>query len=131
MIPKKSVRNRGGAMVLAVAVLGLVAAAIVAMTSIATSEFHRTRTDVNASRTEQYQLAAIVIAHDQLNSGRTTDGPLTVPEWAPSAVCRWLKVDPSHAVAHIKIEHTARRLEFILTAGTWTLTSSQVADPAK
>ncbi|MBC7782884.1 MAG: hypothetical protein H7144_03515 [Burkholderiales bacterium] len=123
-----SKHRRGAALVVAIAVLGLVAAGIVGLASVATGEFRRTRLEQQIAQTQQYQLAAIVIAHAQLQAGATADGPLTMPDASLSATCAWKTADAGSTICVITIDGAARELTFGRNGANWVLKRSRPAD---
>ncbi len=108
-------------MVLAIAILGLVAACIVSLVAFASGEFKYTQLERQKIQLQQYHLAAIAIAQDELKYAKPVSGTIELPEWAPSASIQWNKIDNSSANCDITIASTTWSHQFDRTDAGFVL----------
>jgi hypothetical protein len=117
-------QTRGAALVMAVAVLGVVAASCLALLLAVGNDFKRGRLDQDRLQLEQYELASIAIAHAQLRDERLVEGILPLPPEAGNATIEWEATAPNRRAATVTIAGLERRYTFDLEAGKWRLTAA-------
>ncbi len=118
---RSSARQRGVALVMAIAVLGVVAASCVALLLAVGNDFTRVRLDRERLQQEQYELASIAIAHAQLKAGRPTDGALPLPADAGEATIAWTTDPVGIRTCLITIAGREARYAFRQEGTAWTL----------
>lgn len=115
--------NRGAAMVMAVAVLGLLGITMTAVMTVTMADFKRTRVLQQQLQDQQFESAMIILAHAQLRDQRQVDGILPMPASAGAATIGWQNQSDARKTALITREQNQYRFDFIRTGTDWSLQS--------
>ncbi len=114
---------RGVAMVMAVAILGLLAITMAAVMTVAAGDFSRNRLLQQQLQDKQFEQAIIILAHTQLRDQRQVDGVLPMPADAGAVTIRWENASDAAKTANIKRNDRDLQVRFVRKGTDWSLVS--------
>jgi hypothetical protein len=117
----KHARSRGVALVVAVALLGMAAATVAAVAIALSNDFDRLRVERDQAQRQQYELASVAIAMDQLRADRLVNGILPLPADAGHATIAWESASPTAQTATVMLAGQQTRYAFSRRADGWKL----------